>query len=461
MNNAIILCAGYGKRLKSDYPKCLYPLFRKPIVEYIYDTLNKLSQINNIYTIIGYKHELFYKYENEKNKLIKQTKINGLAGACIKAKKYILKDDDYTIIIPGDKPLITKDILNKLINAHINNNNDITLIKTFNNKNKKYGRILLDKSNNIKKIISYNELKKINSNKKLYLNTSIYIIKNRYYNFLFNKIKKHDKELLLSDIINVAYKNNLKIGSIYVKEYQKFYGINNFYDLAKIENYIKSKINRFHMKNGINLINPKTIIISADVKIKKGTIIYPNTYITGNTIINKNVIIGPNTEIHNSIIGNKTIIKHSLIYDSIIKDNCTIGPFANLRMNTIINNNIKIGNFVEIKNSTIDDFTKASHLTYIGDATIGKNVNLGCGSITVNYDGLNKYKTIIKDNCFIGCNTNLIAPLIINENAFIGAGSTITNNVPKDAFSIARSYQINKEGYALKYPYAKKFINNN
>ncbi len=207
------------------------------------------------------------------------------------------------------------------------------------------------------------------------------------------------------------------------------------------------------MKNGVCLVNPETITLSSDVKIGKGTIIYPNTYITGKTIIKENSIIGPNSELHNAIIGNNTIIKHSLVYDSIIGDNCVIGPFAHLRMNNVLNNNIKIGNFVELKATSIDDNTKASHLSYCGDSIIGKNVNIGCGSITVNYDGKNKYQTKIGDNVFIGCNTNMLAPIVIEDNALIAAGSTIYENVPKNSLSIARTYQINKEGYALKYPH--------
>lgn len=444
--------------MKSDFPKCLYPLFRKPMIEYILDTVTSLPIFHEIITVIGYKKELFEQYLSGKVQFAYQNNEYG-TGSAAKAAIPFIKEEGYTLIIPADKPLLTKEILLSIIETHLKEKNDVTVVTTYDKENKHYGRILLDENDNIQEIIEYKDatfLQRIN----LEMNTSLYCINNKIYSKLINEIKLHDKELLLTDIIQIAYFKKLVIGKCYISKYQSFYGMNDFFDLSKMENYIRMKINENHMKNGICMVSPETITIGKEVLIEPGTIIYPNTYITGNTVIKEKAIIGPQTEIHNSIIGQKSIIKHSLIYDSVIGDNCTVGPFAHLRMNNIIQNNIRIGNFVEIKNSTIDEGTKASHLSYIGDARLGKNVNLGCGAITVNYDGKNKYQTKIGNNVFVGCNSNLIAPLNIDDNVVIAAGSTITTNIPKDAFSIARSYQITKEGYALKYPYAKKFIKN-
>jgi bifunctional UDP-N-acetylglucosamine pyrophosphorylase/glucosamine-1-phosphate N-acetyltransferase len=198
------------------------------------------------------------------------------------------------------------------------------------------------------------------------------------------------------------------------------------------------------------MINPDTITIGQNVCIEENVTIHPNTYITGNSIIKKGSSIGPNTEIHNSIIGEGVTCKHSLVYNSEIKNFSKVGPFAHLRDGAIIGENNRIGNFVEVKKSVTGSEFKASHLAYIGDAEIGNNVNFGCGSITVNYDGVNKYKTIIGDDVFVGCNSNLIAPIKIDDNAMIAAGSTLDKNVPKGSLAIARAYQVNKENYIRK-----------
>lgn len=208
--------------------------------------------------------------------------------------------------------------------------------------------------------------------------------------------------------------------------------------------------------SGVNIISPETVTIASNVVIEPGVTIYPNTFITGDSRVYKGAVIGPDSEVHNSIIDENAIVRHSLITDSFVGKNTTVGPFAHLRNNTHVGDDCRIGNYVEIKNSRIGNKTKISHLTYIGDTTCGENVNWGCGTVTVNYDGKNKNKTIVGDNVFIGCNTNLIAPLKVGNNAFIAAGSTITEDVPDEAFSIARERQVTKEDYARKYEYKKK-----
>jgi len=195
------------------------------------------------------------------------------------------------------------------------------------------------------------------------------------------------------------------------------------------------------------MINPDTITIGHEVIIEPGVAIYPNTTITGKTIIEGFSHIGPNTEMHNAHIKNNVHVRHSLVFDSIVENNSTIGPFAHLRNGTHIGEENRIGNFVEVKNSVTGKDTKASHLAYIGDAEVGNNVNFGAGSITVNYDGINKHKTIIGDDVFIGCNTNLVAPIKVESEVFIGAGSTVTKDIPKGSLTIARGKQINKEDY--------------
>jgi bifunctional UDP-N-acetylglucosamine pyrophosphorylase/glucosamine-1-phosphate N-acetyltransferase len=213
---------------------------------------------------------------------------------------------------------------------------------------------------------------------------------------------------------------------------------------------MKRLINEKHMRNGVTLIDPENTCISADAEIGSDTVIYPGTVITGAAKIGSENIIGPSSEIKDSTIGDQNVIKQSVVHDSEIGSFTNIGPFAHIRPSSQLENNVKIGNFVEVKKSVMAEGSKASHLSYIGDAEIGKNVNLGCGSITVNYDGKNKSLTKVGDGAFIGCNSNLVAPVTVGAGAYVAAGSTITEDVPSDALSIARSRQTTKENYVQK-----------
>ncbi|HWL13888.1 MAG TPA: DapH/DapD/GlmU-related protein, partial [Ureibacillus sp.] len=220
--------------------------------------------------------------------------------------------------------------------------------------------------------------------------------------------------------------------------------------LAQAEELMRARINEKHMRNGVSIINPLSTHISADAQIGRDTVIKPGTIIEGKTIIGEDCIIGPNSNIVNSRIGDRTTVQNSVVTDSSIGEDTAVGPFAHLRPDSQLGNHVKIGNFVEVKKSTLGDDTKVSHLSYIGDAEVGSNVNIGCGSITVNYDGKNKFKTVIEDNVFVGCNSNLVAPVKLGAGSFIAAGSTITKEVPEDALGIARSRQENKIDYAKK-----------
>ncbi len=215
-------------------------------------------------------------------------------------------------------------------------------------------------------------------------------------------------------------------------------------------------INKFS-EAGVEIPCPETVMIDETATIFEGAVIMPGTVILGNTIIKKNAVIGPNSYIKNSTVGEFSVLNNTVCYDSVIGENVTAGPFVHIRPNCNISDNVHIGNFVEVKNSNICSGSKLPHLLYVGDSDVGENVNFGCGSVTVNYDGKNKSRTTIKDGAFIGCNTNLVAPVTIGENAFTAAGSTITNDVPDNALSVARSKQVNKENWVnIKKPYKRQ-----
>jgi bifunctional UDP-N-acetylglucosamine pyrophosphorylase/glucosamine-1-phosphate N-acetyltransferase len=251
-------------------------------------------------------------------------------------------------------------------------------------------------------------------------------------------------EFYLTDIVSIASENRLKVEAQKMPDEDEFIGINSRAELLDAVNALKRRINRHWMAEGVTLMDENSVIISPDVSIGRDTIIYPNVIIEGKTKIGENCVIYPNVRIVDSIIERDVVVKDStLIEESKIEAGAAVGPFAHLRPGSSIGKKAKVGNFVEIKNSTLGVNTKASHLSYIGDAALGDNVNIGAGTITCNYDGMKKYRTVIEDDVFIGSDSQLVAPVTVGKGAFVGAGSTITQDVPEHALAISRTRQRN------------------
>ena len=256
-------------------------------------------------------------------------------------------------------------------------------------------------------------------------------------------------EYYLTDVIEIMAKKGLKVGSV-VSPFEETLGINSRVQLAEVESIMRRKINEKHLINGVTIIDPSNTYIGRDVKIEKDVIIYPGCILEGTTTISEDCVILQNSRIVDSFIGKGTEVQSSVILESKVGENTHVGPFAYIRPESNIGNDVKIGDFVEIKKSSIGNGTKVSHLTYVGDAEVGENVNFGCGTVTVNYDGNNKHLTKIGDNAFIGCNTNLVAPVEVEDGAYIAAGSTITTTVPSDALAVARARQVNIKNWVSR-----------
>jgi bifunctional UDP-N-acetylglucosamine pyrophosphorylase/glucosamine-1-phosphate N-acetyltransferase len=443
---ALILAAGKGTRMRTELPKCAFPILGKPMIEYIVENIEK-TDIDEIVAIVGHKKEVIMDLLKDRAKYAIQEQQLGTGHAALSAAPLLEGKEGTTFILPGDMPLMEYPLMDKLMRAHEEMGNDLTVVTMVVDYPKGYGRIVRDEYGTVKGIVEENDCTESEKQIKE-VNSSVYIVDNKALFETLKLIKKNDRkgEYYLTDIVSLMHQS-YKVNTFIVRNSMVTMGINDLYAISIAEKYLRDSINKGHMLSGVSMVNPETITIGHNVVIEEGVWIYPNTSIVGNSVIKKGAIIGPNTEVKDSFIDEEAEIRHSLVIDSRVGKKTTVGPFAHLRGHANIGDHNRIGNFVEVKNSTTGDDTKAAHLAYIGDAEVGQRVNFGCGSVTVNYDGVKKHKTIIGNDVFIGCNVNMVAPISISDNVFIAAGSTVTKDIPKGSLAIARNQQINKEDY--------------
>lgn len=446
---ALILAAGQGTRIKSDLPKVLHKICGKEMVNHVIDTMRK-ADIQDVNVIIGKGAELVKEKTASQNVSYSLQEIQLGTGHAVKCAIDFLKGKKGVVgVFAGDAPLIKPETINNLFNTHIENNNSATLLSSILDDATGYGRIVRE-NGEVSKIVEHKDCSedelKINE-----MNAAIYCFNIEELLNSLDKLSNNNNqgEYYLTDVIGIMKNENKKVGAVVI-DYEETIGVNSRVQLAEAEEILKNRINLNHMLNGVTLVDPKNTYIGDEVEIGKDTIIYPNNVIEGKTIIGEGVTLYPNSRILNSIISNYVEIQSSVILDSKIGEKTTVGPFAYIRPSSIIGSGARIGDFVEIKKSTIGDNTKVSHLTYIGDASVGENCNFGCGTVVVNYDGKVKNKTEIGNNSFIGCNTNLISPVKVEDNTYIAAGSTITNDVKEGELAVARARQRNIPGWVDK-----------
>ncbi len=446
---ALVLAAGQGKRIKSDLPKVLHKVCGKEMLKHVIDSI-KNSGIDDINVIIGKGSELV-KERTMDDKVSYSLQVEQLGtGHAVKCAQEFLKDKKGVVaIFAGDTPLIRQSTIERLFSEHIQNKNSATILTAIVDNPTGYGRIIRS-NNQVSKIVEHKDCNeeeiKINE-----MNSGIYCFDIELLIDALSSLENNNEqgEYYLTDIIEILKSEGKSVGAV-VTEYEETIGINSRVQLAEAEEILRNRINIRHMENGVTLIDSKTTYIGIDVEIGKDTIIYPNNILEGSTKIGNNCLLYQNSRIVDSIIGDEVNIQSSVILNSNIGDNTTVGPFAYIRPETVIGKHARIGDFVEIKKSTIGDRTKVSHLTYIGDAEVGADCNFGCGTVVVNYDGKNKYKTIIGDHSFIGCNSNLVSPVTVHDNTYIAAGSTITSEVNEGDLAIARVKQRNISGWVEK-----------
>lgn len=452
---AIILAAGKGTRMKSKLYKVLHPVCGKPMVQHVVDQISQLK-IEKIVTVTGHGAEEVKSTLGQQTEYVLQAEQLGTGHAVIQAKELLSDKSGTTLVVCGDTPLIKAETMEALFNHHEEKGASVTVLTAEAADPTGYGRIIRNPSGLVEKIVEH---KDSTDEEKLIkeINTGTYCFDNQALFQALSHVTNENAqgEYYLPDVIEILKNQGKMVTAFKTADFSETLGVNDRVALAEAEKIMKIRINEQHMRNGVTIIDPVQTYIGTDVEIGTDTVIYPGTILDGATVIGSDCEIGPNSEIKNCKIGDATVIKHSVAHDSQIGSHVNIGPFAHIRPLSTIHDKVKIGNFVEIKKADFGEGSKASHLSYIGDAEVGKDVNIGCGSITVNYDGKNKYLTKIEDGVFIGCNSNLVAPVKVGKGAYVAAGSTVTEDVPGDALAVARARQINKENYVGKLDFNK------
>ena len=441
--SAIILAAGNGTEMKSEKSKVLHEICGKPMVKYVYDAVENAGA-KKIITVVGHMSDEVKQCIGEDKDYALQDKHLGTGHAVMCAIPQI-NDGDCCIVLTGDAPLITEETIKKAVLWHTEKRFAATVITAKSKNPFGYGRIIRDENMNVKNIV---EEKDATASQKIVneINSGFYCFDAALLRAALSEIKPKNlqSEYYLTDTIAILIDMGYNVGAYVLDNPDEIMGVNNRVQLADAEKIMRRQILCLHMIEGVTIKDPGSTYIEHGVKIGRDTVIEPGCVIKTGSIIGKNCVIGPYTTIENCKVGDGTKCIHSVVCDSKIGDNVNIGPFAYIRPDCNISDNVKVGDFVELKNSNIGTGTKISHLTYVGDSDVGDKVNFGCGPVTVNYDSKNKHRTTIGDNAFLGCNTNLVAPVTVGDNAYTAAGSTITENVPKDSLGIGRARQCNK-----------------
>lgn len=414
---AVVLAAGKGTRMKSNKSKLVHKIYGKELVKRVVETAEK-SDIKDIIAVVGYKKEEVQKVLGDTVKYAYQEEMLGTGHAVLQAEEYLEGRKGKVVVLNGDVPIIRPETIKKLIEKSIKNKEYATVLTAIYNNPTGYGRIIRDDGGNVKEIVEEKDLsEEQKSNKEI--NAGIYCFDIDELLKALKELKPNNAqgELYLTDVVKIMNDKGLKTGAVIVKDNTEILGVNDRMQLELLTKVLKMRINQYHMQNGVTIEDMDNTYIYDDVEIGIDTVIHPNT------TIKNDVVIG---------------------------ENCEIGPNAYIREGCRLADTVKIGSFVEIKKAIIGEGTKVPHLSYMGDCEIGGKTNIGCGTITCNYDGFNKSKTIIGEHSFIGSNTNLVAPVTLGENSFVAAGSTITNDVPDDSLAIARERQKNIEGWNKK-----------
>jgi len=449
-SKTIILAAGEGTRMRSQKPKVLHQVCGENILDYVIE-VSKTSGISEIAVIVGFQAELVKESLPPQITTYFQKEQLGTGHAVLQALPFFEALKGNLVVLVGDAPLIQAETLTGLVRAHESGGYAVTVLTAEFDEPTGYGRMIKNRSGELLKIVEEKDANLVEKQIKE-INSGMYCFDAQALVLALAQLKTDNVqgEYYLTDVIEILRKMGKTAGTFVTPDPEDIQAINSRVQLAEAEAVMRKRINHRLMDAGVTIIDPATTYVGARAIVGQDTVLYPSVILEGETEIGKDCVIGANCRLVDAKIGNKVSIQSSTILESRVDDYTNVGPYAYIRPGSQIGKHCKVGDFVEVKNSTMGDGAKASHLTYIGDGDVGENVNLGCGTVFVNYDGKNKYRTIVEKNAFVGCNTNLIAPVTVKEGAYIAAGSTITDDVPEDSLAIARARQVNKVGYLKK-----------
>jgi bifunctional UDP-N-acetylglucosamine pyrophosphorylase/glucosamine-1-phosphate N-acetyltransferase len=447
---AIVLAAGQGTRMKSRKHKVLHPVCGKAIIDHILDQLERLGTAQTI-VVVGHHAESVQAHVGDRATFVLQEEQLGTAHAVRQAEGILADKEGTTLVLNGDHPLFTADTLERLVRSHRERQSAATVLTAELADPTGYGRVVRGEDGRVVRIVEHKDATE-EERRIREVNTGTFCFDNR---LLFESLKEVNNdnqqgEYYLPDVITILQKKGKHIGAETIEDPDEAHGVNNRVQLAEAEAIMRRRLLKAHMMNGVTVIDPANTYIEADVQIGADTVIHPGSHLRAGTVIGEGCVIGPQADLTNVVVGDGAHIQYSVLKDARVDDGATVGPFAYVRPGSHLESFTKVGCFVDIKNARLGKGSKVSHLGYVGDADVGEGVNIGCGAVTVNYDGVNKHKTVIENGAFIGCNVNLVAPVTVGKGAYVAAGSTITNDVPGDALAIARERQTNKPEYAKK-----------
>ncbi|MBX3119107.1 MAG: bifunctional UDP-N-acetylglucosamine diphosphorylase/glucosamine-1-phosphate N-acetyltransferase GlmU [Fimbriimonadaceae bacterium] len=447
---AIVLAAGKGTRMKSELPKGLFPICGQPMAKLVGETL-KSAGAERVVVVVGHGGDLMIEALGDGFEYVWQREQNGTGHAALMAESALGTFEGPVVICAADTPLLDEATLRALVEEHREAHADLTMATAHLPDPSGYGRVVRDVHNRATKIVEEKDanpkikaIKEVNSG--LYcVNASILF---RLLSTLSNK--NAQGEYYLTDIVEAVFESG---GRVETRSFPPsiLLGVNDRWQLAEAEESYRKQVIRRHCLNGVTVVDPNTTYISANAQIGAETVIFPMTHILGASVIGESCEIGPSTMIKDSTVGVGCTVLMSHMNRAKLGNDVRVGPYSNIRPGTSLGDGVKVGNFVEIKNAELGGRASVSHLTYIGDATIGSETNIGAGTITCNYDGYKKYRTTIGEGAFIGSNSTLIAPVAIGDGAIIAAGSVINEDVPADALGLGRARQEVKEEWAQKW----------
>lgn len=442
---AVILAAGKGTRMKSKLPKVMHRLAGKPLIDHVFDTVQQIG-IEKTILVLGHGREQVESYFGGRAQIVVQSEQLGTGHAVMQALPE-LEGVENVLVLSGDQPLFRAETLTRLLNVHVREDAVATVLTAQFQNPYGYGRIVRSKGV-FEKIV---EEKDALPEERLIseINTGTYGFKVTGLRKALGELTPQNAqgEYYLTGVFDIFRREGGKILTALAEDPGEALGINSRAQLAEAERVLRQRILNYWMAEGVTIVDPATTYIDAEVELSRDVILLPFTILQGLTTIGEDSVIGPHVLLENCRCGKGTEVTHTVARQAVMGDECKVGPFAYLRPGTELDKNVKVGDFVEVKNSKVGQGSKIPHLSYIGDADIGKSVNIGAGTITCNYDGVKKHATVIGDYSFVGSNSNLVAPLTVGEGAYIGAGSTITKDVPAKALAVERSRQVIKEDW--------------